>query len=132
LLERPGKWDEELIIPALGTFVTFGLAVHSDTFMLMFLSRTFRADRRRWPRRGFNTPVQVFTSSERHDGRGIKLSEGGMCVFTLSHLDLGSEVKLEFQPPSAQKTVQLSGTVRSRALYLYGIEFHRNLGVKPD
>lgn len=89
----------------------------------MFLSRSFKADRRRWPRQGFNTAVQVITPSERYDARTIKLSKGGMCVFTLSHLDVGSEVKLEFLPPFAHKTVQLCGTVRSRALYLYGIEF---------
>lgn len=89
----------------------------------MLLPRTFRPDRRRWARHVFNTRLEVVTDSARLDGRGIKLSEGGICVFTLSHLDLGSEVKVEFVPPSADKPVRVSGVVRSRALYLYGIEF---------
>jgi len=89
----------------------------------MFLSRNFTADRRRWPRHGLNTRVHVLAGSVQLDGRGIKLSEGGMCLFTLSHLDLGSEVQLEFLPPRSEKPVRVSGTVRSRALYLYGIEF---------
>jgi hypothetical protein len=96
----------------------------------MFLHRGFKEDRRRWPRRGFATPVQLLTPSERYDARGIKLSEGGICVFTLSHLKVGSEIKLEFLSPIAQRKVQLSGTIRSRALYLYGIEFHNSLSGK--
>jgi PilZ domain len=95
----------------------------------MFLSR-FRTDRRRWPRERLSTPVQLLTHSARLDGRGIKLSEGGMCVFTLSHLELGSEVQLEFCPPHGEKAVRVSGRVRSRALYLYGIEFQRKADSK--
>lgn len=89
----------------------------------MFLFHSLRPERRRWRRHGLSTPVQVHTGSIHLDGRGIKLSEGGMCLFTLSHLDVGSEVQVEFLPPRAENRVRVSGTVRSRALYLYGIEF---------
>jgi PilZ domain len=89
----------------------------------MFLRRIFRSDRRRWERLRLNAPVQLLTGSERFDGRGVKLSPGGMCLFTVSDLPIGSEVELEFLTPSSEKTVRVSGTIRSRALYLYGIEF---------
>jgi PilZ domain len=89
----------------------------------MFLTRAFKHDRRRWPRQWFNTSVQVFKESAQMDARGITLSSGGMSLITLSNLPLGSRVDVEFMPPSSQEIVRLSGTVRSRALYLYGIEF---------
>lgn len=92
----------------------------------MFLFPSLRPERRRWRRQGLSTPVQVHTGSMQLDGRGIKLSEGGMCLFTLSHLDVGCEVQVEFVPPRAENRVRFSGTVRSRALYLYGIEFQND------
>jgi hypothetical protein len=92
----------------------------------MSLFHSLRPERRRWQRQYLSTPVQVLTGSAQLDGRGIKLSEGGMCVFTLSHLDVGSEVQVEFVPPRAEKRVRVSGTIRSRALYLYGIEFRND------
>lgn len=60
------------------------------------------------------------------DARGVTLSPGGMSLITLSNLPVGSQVDVEFMPPSSQEIVRLSGTVRSRALYLYGIEFLAN------
>jgi hypothetical protein len=60
------------------------------------------------------------------DARGVTLSPGGMSLITLSNLPLGSQIDVEFMPPSSQEIVRLSGTVRSRALYLYGIEFFAN------
>jgi hypothetical protein len=89
----------------------------------MFLTRAFKHDRRRWPRQWFNTSVQIFRESAQLDARGVTLSSGGMSLITLSNLPVGSQVDVEFLPPSSQKIVRLSGTVRSRALYLYGIEF---------
>jgi PilZ domain len=89
----------------------------------MFLTRVFKHDRRRWPRQWFNTSVQVFKESAQMDARGVTLSSGGMSLITLSNLPLGSRVDVEFMPPSSEEIVRLPGTVRSRALYLYGIEF---------
>lgn len=60
------------------------------------------------------------------DARGVTLSSGGMSLITLSNLPVGSRVDVEFMPPSSRQIVRLSGTVRSRALYLYGIEFLAN------
>lgn len=87
----------------------------------MILKR--KADRRRWPRQWLNTSVQVFKESAQLDGLGVTLSPGGMSLFTLSNLPVGSQVEVEFLPPRSQEPVRVAGTVRSRALYLYGIEF---------
>lgn len=89
----------------------------------MFLRRVFRPERRRWPRHWFNISVQVFKESAQLDARGVTLSAGGMSLITLSNLPLGSHVEVEFLSPRSQDTVRLAGRVRSRALYLYGIEF---------
>jgi|SRR5579864_794544 len=89
----------------------------------MFLKRAFRPERRRWQRQWLNTSVHVFSDSLQLDARGVTLSPGGMSLVTLSNLPVGSQVDVEFLPPSSHETVRLSGTVRSRALYLYGIEF---------
>ena len=89
----------------------------------MNLIRSFRSDRRRWRREWLRTSVQVFKESTQLDALGVTLSPGGMSLFTLSNLPLGSEVEVEFVPPRSHEMVRRSGTVRSRALYLYGIEF---------
>ena len=89
----------------------------------MFLKRVLRPERRRWQRQWFNTSVHVFRESAQLDARGVTLSPGGMSLITLSNLPVGSRVDVEFLPPRSHETVRLSGTVRSRALYLYGIEF---------
>ena len=92
----------------------------------MILKRAFKEDRRRWRRQWFNTSVQVFKESDQLDALGVTVSAGGMCLFMLSDLPLGSQVEVEFLPPRSQELVRVSGTVRSRALYLYGIEFLHN------
>jgi len=80
-----------------------------------------RPDRRRWKRQSFNLPLRIVTDSAVIDGRGIRMSEGGMYLFSASNLDLGSNVKIDF--PSAGERQARSGVVRYRALYLYGVEF---------
>ena len=57
------------------------------------------------------------------DAVGINLSDVGMCLFTLADLALGSRIQVEFRPRRYIQPVRLLGTVRHRALYLYGIEF---------
>jgi PilZ domain-containing protein len=57
------------------------------------------------------------------DALGINLSEGGMCLFTVANLRIGSQIEIEFLPPRSKELVRVSGRVRHRALYLYGIEF---------
>ncbi len=89
----------------------------------MILKSIFKPERRRRKRRFLNSSVQVFTGSAPVDALGINLSDVGMCVFTIANLPLGSQVEVEFLPPRSKEHVRVSGTVRHRALYLYGIEF---------
>ena len=92
----------------------------------MILQRSFKPDRRRQKRQLLNTSVQVLSGSTHVDALGINLSDVGMCVFTLADLPMGSQVQVEFLPPRHQERVLVRGTVRHRALYLYGIEFLRD------
>ncbi len=89
----------------------------------MILKRSPKPDRRRRQRQLLNTSVQVFTGSGRIDALAINVSNVGMGLFTLANLPLGSQVQVEFLPPGSKERVRMSGTVRYRALYLYGIEF---------
>ena len=89
----------------------------------MILTGTSKKDRRRRKRQLLNTSVQVFTGSARVDALGINLSDAGMCLFAIAHLALGSQIEIEFLPPRCTERVRVYGTVRHRALYLYGIEF---------
>ena len=89
----------------------------------MILKRNPKPDRRRRQRQLLNTSVQVYTGSGRIDALGINLSDVGMGLFTLANLPLGSQIQVEFLPPGSKERIRMSGTVRYRALYLYGIEF---------
>lgn len=89
----------------------------------MILKRNPKPDRRRRQRQLLNTSVQVFKGSVRMDALGINLSDVGMGLFTIANLSLGSHIQVEFLPPGCKERVRMSGTVRYRALYLYGIEF---------
>lgn len=46
-----------------------------------------------------------------------------MYLFAAAHLPLEADIEIEFRPPDAKQSVCVRGTVRRRALYLYGIEF---------
>lgn len=78
---------------------------------------------RRSQRQWFNTDVQVFTSAVRMHAVGVNISEGGMCLFAVTNLPVGKQVEVEFCPPGTEDPIRLSGTIKHRALYLYGIEF---------
>ncbi len=80
-------------------------------------------NRRRRQRHLLTSAVQVFTGHSQVQALGINLSDVGMCLFTIANLPVGSQIEVEFLPPRAKEKVRLAGTVRHRALYLYGIEF---------
>ena len=88
----------------------------------MLFKRNFSITRRS-KRQWFNTSVRVFTDRGQMDAFGINLSEGGMGLFAVAHMSVGSRVEIEFCPPQASEAVRMEATVRHRALYLYGIEF---------
>jgi hypothetical protein len=52
------------------------------------------------------------------------MSEGGICLFALANLGVGTQVRVEFTHPHTSELVRAHGAVRNRAVYLYGIEFH--------
>jgi hypothetical protein len=89
----------------------------------MILKRNSKHDRRRRQRQFLNTSVQVFTGSAHLDAIGINLSDVGMCLFAMANLPVGSQIQIEFLPPRCTERVRVWGTVRHRAVYLYGIEF---------
>jgi hypothetical protein len=89
----------------------------------MIFKRRLKPDRRRRTRQLLNTSVQVFTESAQLEALGINLSDGGMCLFTMANLQVGSQIQVEFLPPRSTELVRVSGIVRHRALYLYGVDF---------
>jgi threonine/homoserine efflux transporter RhtA len=98
----------------------------------MILRGKSKQDRRRGRRQILNTSVQVFTESDRVDALGINLSDVGMCLFAIADLPLGTQVQIEFLPPRSLERVRVCGTVRHRAVYLYGIEFLVDSDQRPD
>jgi hypothetical protein len=89
----------------------------------MFLKRNFGRDRRRRKRQLLNTSVRVFTEAGPIDALGINISDVGMSLFTIANLPMDSRIQLELLLPQSTERVQICGTIRHRALYLYGVEF---------
>lgn len=82
-----------------------------------------KRERRRWKRHWFSTSVQVVSEAHRIDGFAIQVSRGGMYMFAIADLAVGSEIKVAFTQPGSGERIELSGAVRHRAVYLYGVEF---------
>jgi PilZ domain len=89
----------------------------------MRLPLPMKRDRRRWKRHWFNGSVQVWSGARRIDGLGIQVSRGGMYLFAIAHLPVGSEIKVVFVAPGSGQRIEVYGAVRHRAVYLYGVEF---------
>jgi len=89
----------------------------------MFLKRNFNQDRRRRRCQLLNTSVRVFTESGCIEALGINISDVGMSLFTIANLPVDSQIQVEFLAPRSSERTRVGGTVRHRALYLYGIEF---------
>jgi hypothetical protein len=91
----------------------------------MLFKRKFpitRRSRRQW----LNSKVELFTGCEHMQALGVNVSEGGLCLFAVADLPVGSELEVAFRPPWSREPVRVCGRVRHRALYLYGIEFVGN------
>jgi PilZ domain len=89
----------------------------------MALKLSSKPDRRRRQRQLLNTSVRVFSGPRHLDALGINLSDTGMCLFAIANLPLGAEIEIEFLPYRCTERIRIAGTIRHRALYLYGIEF---------
>jgi len=93
----------------------------------MFQKHNFGHDRRRRKRQLLSTSVRVFTESGPIEALGINISDVGMSLFTIANLEIDSRIQLELLLPRSTERVRIEGTVRHRALYLYGVEFLRDV-----
>jgi hypothetical protein len=82
-----------------------------------------KRERRRWKRHWFNGSIQVVQGGHSIAGLGIQVSQGGMYLFAIADLPVGSEIEIAFTAPDSREPIRLSGAVRHRAVYLYGVEF---------
>jgi hypothetical protein len=93
----------------------------------MALNRHPAGDERRWERRQVDVPTRVvaadLTGAGAILGRGTTISEGGICLFALANLAIGTQIDVEFIDCDCGPPVRVHGIVRNRAIYLYGIEF---------
>jgi hypothetical protein len=84
-------------------------------------------NRRRWERQPFDVPLRVVVDQSTEKtivhARGVRLSEGGICLFAAANLPIGSHVKVEFTNPSTDESIRVRGKIRNRTVYLYGVEF---------
>ena len=96
-----------------------------------------QVNRRRWQRYPFDASVRVVvdhsTDQRIVHARGVRLSEGGICLFAAANLPVGSNINVEFQNPRTEEPVRVRGKVRNRSVYLYGVEFlHDELKAKQQ
>src|ERR1039458_8461711 len=81
---------------------------------------------RRWPRRKIDVPLRaVIRKPDRtliREGRGMEMSEGGMCLLMGVELGLGEEIEVEFTSPYSGKPIPVRSEVRNRNGYRYGVE----------
>ena len=93
----------------------------------MALNRQPAGDKRRWERRPVDVPIRVVAGDMRGTaaipGRGTKLSAGGICLFALANLAIGAQIDVELVDSHCVTPVRISGIVRNRVAYLYGVEF---------
>jgi len=79
---------------------------------------------RRWRRYPVDLPVEVALRNGAEKvvvpGRGTELSSGGMALYAGVPLKPGDLIEVEFQIPSS---LQVSGIIRNRDGYCFGLEF---------
>src|SRR5689334_14297233 len=86
--------------------------------------RSFPTNTRRWQRHLVDLPVRILLrsgiSQTTLPGRGSEISEGGMALYVGIHLELGDLMEVEFETPYSAR---LTGIVRSKVGYCFGLEF---------
>jgi hypothetical protein len=82
---------------------------------------------RRWPRHKIDIPVRaIIHKPDRSlilDGRGMEMSEGGVCLLMDTEIGLGDKIELEFTPPYSGKPIRVRSEVCNRTEYRYGVKF---------
>src|ERR1019366_4308811 len=68
---------------------------------------------RRWPRHKIDVPVRAVLNKPYRilDGRGMEMSEGGICLLMDAELGLGDKIELEFTPPYSGKPIRVRSEV---------------------
>src|SRR5271168_1830423 len=93
----------------------------------MTWNRQPRGDERRWERRPVDVPIRVLaknpTGTNVIQDRGTKMSAGGFCLFALANLAIGARIDVELVDSNCDKPIWVSGVIRNRVVYLYGVEF---------
>jgi PilZ domain len=87
------------------------------------MNRSVNNEKRRWQRHPLGAPIRLLTPTVNIDARGLTVSEGGMCLFAVANLGIGTQLEVEFTHPHSRELVRTFAAVRNRAAYLYGIEF---------
>lgn len=82
---------------------------------------------RQFPRLPLDVQVKVLadsdTSSVHSLGRGHDVGEGGMAVYVPLTLQVGQQVKIEFEIPHSRLKFEVQAVVRNAEGYRYGVEF---------
>lgn len=89
------------------------------------------ANTRRWMRHEVDFPVRVFARgiSQAVPGRGTELSAGGMALYAGVELKTSQTLEVEFIAASGAR---VTGVVRFRQGYCFGLEFVTPLAIESD
>src|ERR1035441_5926725 len=81
--------------------------------------------KRRWPRHKIDVPVRAVLNKPYRilDGRGMEMSEGGICLLMDAELGLGDKIELEFTPPYSGKPIRVRSEVCNRTENHHGVKF---------
>ena len=82
---------------------------------------------RRWQRCQLTVPVRLRIEKAQDaalmDTRGCQMNDGGIAIYATAELSIGTQVEIEFTPPSFDFPLTLRGVVRNGAKNQYGVEF---------
>jgi hypothetical protein len=84
---------------------------------------------RRWTRYKIDVPIRVIAEKDSKsaivNGRGRDIGDGGMMVFAGIEVRVNDIIEVEFTPPFGEP-LRVTGRVRNRHGYYYGVEFVRD------
>lgn len=98
-----------------------------DPKIYSFTGSSEDATVRRWPR--YHVDVRVAATFRNggknvtQNGWGTDISRGGMAIYLACDLVLGEEIELELVLPYSASPIRVTGAVRNRDGFKYGIEF---------
>jgi PilZ domain len=83
--------------------------------------------KRKWQRYDVTIPVHAtaFVEGVRStlQGRACDVSAGGLCLFATRHMEVGTNLLMEFLLPYSSPKITVRGVIRNRSGFSYGIEF---------